>query len=116
MLRTPLQMMAEFQLKASDAARQTSQAVRSTLIGIQTDARISAPVDTGNLRASISYNLDTPLSGEVGPEANYGIYVETGTSRMAPQPYLHPAADRWEPRFREALDEVAGFGPVRGSR
>ena len=111
-ITTPLQMMAEFQLKASDAARQTSQAVRSTLSGIRTDARIGVPVDTGNLRESISYELDTPLSGEVGPEANYGGFVEFGTSRQAPQPFLHPAADRWQPQFEKAVEEVAGFSPV----
>lgn len=27
----------------------------------------------------------------VGPTAKYGVYVERGTSRMKPQPYLEPA-------------------------
>lgn len=27
----------------------------------------------------------------VGPTAEYGVYVERGTSRMKPQPYLEPA-------------------------
>lgn len=27
----------------------------------------------------------------VGPTAKYGIYVELGTTRMKPQPYLEPA-------------------------
>jgi HK97 gp10 family phage protein len=109
-------MMAEFNGKASNVQRQASQAVRSTLEGITADGKVMSPVDTGNLKASISWEMTGDLVGETGPEASYGIYLETGTSRMPPQPYMNPAADRWEPRFREALDGVAGFGPMPRGR
>ena len=63
----------------------------------QADAQALSPVDTGFLRSSITYTInDTPVgtTGEVGPTADYGDYVESGTSRMGPQPYMLPAFTR----------------------
>ena len=77
------------------------------------DARTLAPVDTGNLRSSIGVTADTGWRGEVltatvGPTAHYGRYVEEGTSRMGPQPYMMPAADRHEPLFVAAIQSLGG--------
>lgn len=67
-----------------------------------------APVDTGHLRASIGVDIDPDGFGfEAGPTANYGHYVEFGTSRMSPQPYLFPAFDANLPVAFEALEQVA---------
>lgn len=85
--------------------------VRKVTQGIIRDAKTMAPVDTGNLRASISATTtgdgrNNRMSAEIGPTANYGEFVETGTSRMAAQPYLFPAADRWEPTFVQAMAQA----------
>ena len=69
-------------------------------------AKQAAPVRTGNLRSSISTDV-RGLEAEVGPTANYGVFVELGTSRQAPQPYLMPAADKVEDRMEKALQKVA---------
>ena len=83
-----------------------SKAVRKTDADIEADGKAFAPVDTGNLRGSISTDTGV-LSAEVGPTAEYGLYVEAGTSRMAPQPYMGPAADRREPEFAKAMELIA---------
>lgn len=88
-------------------------AVRITTLSIERDARILAPVDTGNLRNSITSEFDGDgrfgaATGTTGPTASYGGYVENGTSRMAPQPYLGPAFDRHTPVFYNAMDQIAG--------
>lgn len=88
------------------AARVTEKAARD----IERDAKAFAPVDTGNLRSSIS--TDVTVTGrsvlaEIGPTASYGEYVELGTSRMAPHAYLGPAFDRYAGSWADALDEVA---------
>lgn len=83
---------------------------------IERDAKILAPVDTGNLRASISASdtRDGDTRGiEVGPSANYGGFVEDGTSRMRPQPYMGPALDRVSPQFVTGMTAIAtGTGGI----
>jgi HK97 gp10 family phage protein len=79
-----------------------SRVVRKSGNDIEADAKAYCPVDTGNLRGSISADYGV-LSAEIGPTAEYGIWVEGGTARMAPQPYMGPAFDRREPEFVAAI-------------
>lgn len=55
-------------------------------------------VDTGTLRRSITYTVDEKnLVGYVGSVINnppYGVYLEYGTSRMKPRPWLKPATEK----------------------
>ena len=62
---------------------------------IKDRAQQLVPVDTGRLRDSIRVNELGPRSYSVGPgdEVEYAEYVEFGTSRMAAQPYMRPAAE-----------------------
>ena len=90
-----------------------SAAVRKTAADIIRDAQIAAPVRTGNLRNSITADIEnrpSVVSAEVGPTAEYGAYVEFGTSRQAPQPYLGPAADRHVPLLETALSSLITQG------
>lgn len=69
--------------------------VRKTGFDTVAGAQTVAPVDTGNLKNSIGVDFDPDgLGFEAGPTANYGHFVEYGTSRMSPQPYMGPAFDR----------------------
>lgn len=88
-----------------------SAAVRKTAFDIERDAKALAPVDTGNLRASISTDITGDgntgtITALIGPTADYGIYQELGTSRMAPQPYLGPAFDRRIGPLEAALGQI----------
>lgn len=87
--------------------RKASQAIRKTAFDIEADAKLLAPVDTGNLKNSISTDV-TLLSAEIGPTASYGYYVENGTRYMSPQPYMRPAFDRRAPGLAEALAKAGG--------
>lgn len=78
------------------------RAVAKTAHDIEATAKQLAPVDTGNLRNSISADIHG-LTAEIGPTASYGMFVEEGTSRMAPQPYMGPAFDRHVPAFEAAM-------------
>lgn len=70
-------------------------------------AQAIVPVDTGNLKSSISVDFtDDGLGFEAGPMASYGEFVEEGTSRMSPEPYLGPAADREFPNLEQALASI----------
>ena len=63
------------------------------------EAKRVVPVRTGRLRDSIQFRSDTTA------DVPYGKYVELGTSKMAAQPYLQPAAANSAEFFRDALRE-----------
>lgn len=52
------------------------------------DARARAPVDTGTLQGSITYD-----DGAVTSDVEYAPFVEYGTATNAAQPFMRPAAD-----------------------
>lgn len=59
---------------------------------IETRAKFLCPVDTGNLRRSITSDVDG-LTAEIGTNVHYAPHVEFGTRRSKAQPYLRPAGD-----------------------
>ncbi|MDJ0321831.1 HK97-gp10 family putative phage morphogenesis protein [Pseudarthrobacter sp. PS3-L1] len=80
--------------------------VMKTAKDIEGTAKTMAPVDTGNLKNSIGVERTGDFSAEIGPTANYGIYLELGTSRMAPQPFMAPAFDKHLPAFEQAVAQL----------
>lgn len=65
-------------------------------------AREIVPVETGALRGSIASTAQG-LSAAVTASAPYAAMVEYGTSRMAPRPYMYPAAQAARGEFFEAM-------------
>lgn len=60
----------------------------------ETSAKQHAPVDTGNLRRSITHEVNRDARGlymRYGTNVEYGIYQELGTRFHPPHPYLRPA-------------------------
>ena len=54
-------------------------------------------VDTGRLRASITYEIEQILfsiTGKIGTNVKYARYLELGTKDMQPRPYLRAAIER----------------------
>ena len=85
---------------------QARRVVQKTCADTKRDAQIAVPVRTGNLRSSIGFDTrvtSSGASGEVGPTAAYGGYVEYGTSRSAPRAYMGPAFDRNAGSFVDAM-------------
>ncbi len=107
-----LRLAAEFGGVAGQVGAKTAQLVRRTAYLIQRDAQLLSPVDTGFLRASISTTFigdgrNAQMAAEIGPTAEYGVHVEYGTSRNAPQPYLAPAFTRHVDNFQAGLVSIA---------
>jgi len=72
-------------------------------------ARELVPVDTGALQASIEATKVEAYHWEVtaGDEAaDYATYVEHGTTRMAAQPFLTPAADAHKERYFRGVAQL----------
>ena len=71
------------------------KAVQKACFLVEAEAKHKAPVDTGRLRASIRTEVERiakdVVEGKIGTNVEYSRYVELGTSRQSPQPYLRPA-------------------------
>jgi HK97 gp10 family phage protein len=106
---TELYSLSSDLIKGSQRAEDMAMmATTKALFDILRDAITAVPVDTGFLRSSVGVDIDgDSLGGEVGPTAEYGAFVELGTTRMAPQPYLGPA---FEARALEWIEAMAQVG------
>lgn len=93
----------------------SKQAIEKALTQIgmkcETYAKKDCPVDTGNLRNSISYQVN---AGEhyvdIGTDVEYGKYVEAGTSRMRAQPFLKPASEGHTSEYKLIVENAMRNG------
>src|SRR5712691_13341425 len=82
-------------------------------------AKEIVPVRTGHLLESISAifgeDVEDPDSGgspkafdpvQVVADTPYASFVEFGTSKMAAQPFMGPAAQELEPEFLSGIDSI----------
>jgi len=75
---------------------------RQAKINVSQSGSKHPQVVTGRLRSSITHNVS---SGEVeiGSNVIYSKYLEFGTSKMPPYPWLFPAVELKKPEIIEAL-------------
>lgn len=73
-------------------------------------AKKLAPVDTGNLRNSITHQVDDgEHAAYIGTNVEYAPYQELGTIHMAAQPFLKPAVTDHANTYRKIIgDELKG--------
>ena len=102
-----LKLSADLGKASYEVTRKAQQVVAKTAHDVESTAKSLAAVDTGAMRNSIGTTITNGgLSAEIGPTASYGAYVEFGTRRMRPQPYMRPAADQHFPQFVEAVSRL----------
>ena len=88
------------------AAMDKAIAKALTMIGqrAEDNAKSICPTRTGRLKNSITNAIDTEENAVyVGTNVEYGPYVELGTSRRKPHPYLKPAAADHADEYRAIL-------------
>ena len=133
--------MFVFDIKGMEEAQKKIKLVRvdpekikQTLIlgglAIEAEAKRTAQVDSGRLRASYTTNWDdsgiqsAPVSApakagdgvsqpnkgvgdiavvRIGSNVSYGVFIEYGTQKMQPYMTLHNAADKLIPRIQQML-------------
>ena len=89
------------------------RAVKESAAVIESNAKVLAPVDTGNLRSSIQtseyYIGRDGYALLVGTHVHYAPYQEYGTATGVPaHPFLTPAADMERPVLELRLSEIFG--------
>lgn len=70
------------------------------------EAKKKCPIDTGRLRASITHAVtdvkEDVIVGQIGTNVDYAAFVEFGTSKTRPHPYIRPGIDK----AKSKMDEV----------
>lgn len=71
-------------------------------------AKQLAPVDTGNLRNSITHRQLDGDTEIVGSAVEYAPYQELGTRKMKAQPYLRPAIENHIQEYKHVAENELG--------
>ena len=82
-----------------------------TRIGLAAEgyAKKKCPVDTGNLRNSITNEVrSSEKAVYIGTNVEYAAYVELGTTRTKAKPYLKPAAAEHSAVYKRIIEEEMG--------
>jgi HK97 gp10 family phage protein len=85
---------------ASDSLDETGEAIKTT-------ARALVPKLTGATAASIEVT-GSGKTREVGPTTPWAPFVEYGTWKDAPQPFMGPAAEEHEADLAKFLEDRVG--------
>lgn len=66
-------------------------------------AKRLCPVDTGNLRNSITHQQWDDKTEIIGTNVEYAPFVELGTVKMGARPYLRPAAENHAAEYKQVF-------------
>ena len=92
--------------RAAAAVARGGEGIAATVgRGALNTAQSIAPVESGDLREG----LRLVRRGEVAiieTTTRYAAYQEFGTSVMAPNPFIRPTVDQWEPRLVGEVEKV----------
>lgn len=114
-------LMAKLNAMGGNVLDALEKATKQTALAAQADARDNAPVDTGNLKQSISTEHERSIeaaTSTVYTNVEYGLYQEMGTVKMAAHPYMMPALNANKSTFEQlarkeletAIKRTAGGG------
>ena len=98
---------AALQQYTVDAVEKMARGIAEGCRIVADEAKANAPVDTGELRDSITSKAEG-LSGTAGTNKNYAAYQEFGTYKMKAHPFLVPALKNKQPEVIAAI--MAQFG------
>ena len=105
-------LMAGLEKEWAQVEARGEEAVKSTAKKIEATSKEMAPKgDRPHSGPKIIDSIRTDGKGtfrEVGPTARHGRFMEFGTFKDAPQPYMGPAADRHEADLVKELERLVG--------
>ena len=109
--RSTLVEVRENNTQQVEAAMNKAIAKALTMIGQKAEdyAKMNCPTRTGRLKNSITNAIDMGEEAVyIGTNVEYAPYVELGTSRQDPHPYLKPAASEHGEEYRAILKACLG--------
>ena len=106
-------MIYSYKDNTDEVLKGLSDAVERSLIRIGSAAegyaKKECPVDTGNLRNSITNEVrSSEKAVYIGTNVEYAAYVELGTVRTKAKPYLKPAAAEHSAVYKRIIEEEMG--------
>ena len=100
-------------IEIHDNSREVSEAIKSEILnGLETCGLVAegyakklAPVDTGNLRNSITHEVDDgEPAAYIGTNVEYAPYVCLGTIHTKAKPFLKPAVAENANTYRKIIE------------
>lgn len=98
-------LAADFGVLSASAAAKAAKLVAKAAEDVKQEARRRAPVRSGKMRDSISVSI-SGLTAEIGPTVYWAPFIEYGTVRQRPQPFMWPAADIAERRMMREAQKI----------
>ena len=77
--------------------------IRRAARQVERDAKINAPVKTGNLRRGIKIKYANSNSAVVTSNVDYAVFIERGTRKMLPRNYMNNAMKDTRSNYRNKL-------------
>lgn len=104
-------VLSMFDSVPKDIEEDVIQLISKTAYQIEADAKIFAPVDTGNLRNSIKTTIsEGGKHAVVGTDVEYSEFVEFGTFKQLAQPFLGPAYIKNKLKFEQEMQKIVDKG------
>ena len=106
-------------IEIHDNSEEIANEIKSALLrGLETCGLVAegyakklAPVDTGNLRNSITHTVDDgEPAAYIGTNVEYAPYVCLGTIHMKAQPFLKPAVAANANTYRKIIEKELKHG------
>lgn len=100
-------------VEVHDNSKEISENIKAALLrgmekcGLTAErfAKKLAPYDTGNLRNSITHEVDNgEPAAYIGTNVEYAPYQELGTIHIKAQPFLKPAVNDHKDEYRKILE------------
>jgi HK97 gp10 family phage protein len=107
-----LELGNDFQRAGGRVGREVAAVVRKTTTAVERSAERNAPVgETGDLKRGIQQEIKgsgrgAEITGNVFSDVPYARFVEEGTSRNRPQPWLGPAVNEHEDAFNRSIEKI----------
>lgn len=101
-------------IQFTDNSKEVSEKIKKALLrGLETCGLVAegyakklAPVDTGNLRNSITHEVDDgEPAAYIGTNVEYAPYQELGTINMDANPFLKPAVAANANTYRKIIEK-----------
>ncbi|KAA8455243.1 HK97-gp10 family putative phage morphogenesis protein [Weissella paramesenteroides] len=103
-------LISSIEAQPAKVKAEAGEIIQNTALRVEKRAKNSAPVDTGYLKQHITAEKTGELSADVTSLAEYSIYNEFGTRKMAAHPYMRPALNQEQPFIYQKLDNLIKKG------